>query len=36
VAVLVSLVTPRPKGAQRAFAEALARPRDFAVDDERE
>ena len=34
VAILVSLVTPRPKGAQRAFAEALARPSDFPVDDD--
>jgi len=36
VAILISLVTPRPEGAQRAFAEALARPRDFPVEDERE
>ena len=36
VAILVSLATPRPKGAARQFAEALARPRDFPVDDERE
>jgi cation/acetate symporter len=36
VAILVSLVTPRPTGAQRAFAEALARPIDFPVEDERE
>ena len=36
VAILVSLATPRPKGAAHQFAEALARPRDFPVDDERE
>jgi cation/acetate symporter len=36
VVILVSLATPRPKGAAHQFAEALARPRDFPVDDERE
>ena len=33
VAILISLVTRRPGLAQRQFAEALARPRDFPVDD---
>jgi cation/acetate symporter len=32
VAILISLVTRRPGPAQRQFAEALARPRDFPVD----
>ena len=34
--VLISLVTPAPGADQRAFAEALTRPRDMATDDERE
>ena len=36
VAIIISLVTRRPGVAQRQFAEALARPRDFPVEDERE
>ena len=36
VAVVISLLTRRPGVAQRQFAEALIRPRDFPVDDERE
>ena len=34
--LLISLVTPAPGADQRAFAEALTRPRDFATQDERE
>ena len=34
--VLISVVTPAPGADHRAFAEALARPRDMSTDDERE